>query len=72
MGRTTDQVILGTMAESNAFWRQKHLQFAAERAAEAAKEIARQPTEAEDLERQYPGYREELNRQRALQGLPPL
>jgi hypothetical protein len=28
--------------------------------------------QAEQLETEYPGYREELNRQRALAGLPPV
>ena len=37
-----------------------------------AESIARHRKETEDLERQYPGYREELNRQRSLAGLPPL
>ena len=37
-----------------------------------AESIARQRKEIEDLEQRYPGYRTELNRQRAFVGLPPL
>ena len=34
--------------------------------------VAMQRSLAESREAQYPGYRAELNRQRALRGLPPL
>lgn len=37
-----------------------------------AESIARHRKETQDIERQYPGYREELNRQRTSAGLPPL
>ena len=37
-----------------------------------AETIARQRQETEILEREYPGYKEELNRQRVAAGLPPI
>lgn len=37
-----------------------------------AETIARQRKETENLEREYPGYREELNRQRRAAGLHPI
>lgn len=72
MGQATEEAILNSLAESRASWQRTRRWLAEQRAADAAWRAAGARKEAERLEKEYPGYRGELNRQRAIAGLPRL
>src|SRR5690242_4410312 len=68
IGLTTDLVIRKMLTDCRQSW-ERTRRWVAER--QAADEAWR-AMEARRLEQQHPGYREELNRQRAALGLPPV
>jgi hypothetical protein len=72
MGRTTDQVILNMLLDSREASNRTRQWLSEQRTSDAAWRIAEARKEAERVEKKYPGYREELNRQRASAGLPPV
>jgi hypothetical protein len=71
-GQATDQVMLNLIRESRESSNDIRQYLAEQRAADAAWWAAHRRHQAEELEREYPGYREELNKQRAATGLPPV
>lgn len=72
IGRTTDEVLRNVLRESRESATYIRQYLAEQSAADAAWWASWRRQEAEDLEHSYPGYRQELNIQRAALGLPPI
>jgi hypothetical protein len=72
IGQATEDAILNSLAESRASWQRTRQWLAEQRAADAAWRITEARKDAERMENESPGFRDELNRQRAQAGLPHL